>query len=223
MPNGPVVRAPQLEGSKPRHLMNQIDREGLGPWILKYRQEHPNEGYRKISEAILKEFQIHISFRVIGFYLESFTDPVTGAFINLDIVDKLPNIATLRGKGMATSIQEVLAESEVGDVEVLEALTNQGLEWFKREELPIPLRLKVAKELRETIKLKMELAGVVKPSTGGNTTNNNLNISADEFTKLMTANPEAVSVLRDLLYMANKVNESPTIDVPLVVGNDECE
>ena len=208
MPNGPMVRGvPQLEGSKDPYKMNKIDREGLGPWIVNYKIANPTHGYRKISDAILAEFQIHVAWREIGNYLTPFRDPITGEMCNLDLLPKLPDRCRFNTTALALNIKEILEESEISDVETLETLTYQGLEWFKNPDLPIPLKLKVAKELRETIKLKMELGGISKPNAP--VTNNNLIVNSSDIAKMLEEKPEALSVLRDLLYLANRSEPQP--------------
>lgn len=205
MPNGKHVRGvPQLEGVKPRHLMNKIDRNGLGPWIVNFKKDNPTLGWQKISDALLAETGIHVAWREIGNYLSYFKDPITGEMCNLDILPKLPDRYRFNPVAIAQTLKEVLEESEISDAETLETMTYQGLAWFKDERLPIPLRLKVAKELRETIRLKLELAGIAKPAP--TTVNNNLNVSSTDLAKLMESNPAAVSVIRDLIYMAGQMD-----------------
>lgn len=196
MPNGPMKFAPQLEGSKPRVNMNCIDREGLGPEVLRLGRQ--GLSCRKISDEIQAKYNIFIAYRNISFYLETFRDPITGTIVP---EDKLPAIPDRQARQIARTIHEMLEEEQVNDVTILETLAHTEMNWFKDPDNPVPLKLKVAKELRETIKLKLELGGIVKPAP--TVQNNNLYINQVDLEKFMMEKPETVAMLRELLYLAS--------------------
>jgi hypothetical protein len=219
VPNGQKKWSPQIAGSKPIANMNAIDREGLGPYVLEKARE--NLSCRRISEAIQEEYKIFIGFRSIGFYIETFRDPATGKIIE---DSKLPDIPDrLNPAHMARNIHEMLQESEIDDVTALEEIAHSAMGWFRDPGIPTPLKLKVAKELRETIKLKLEIGGVVKPQAP--TTNNTLVMGADAMEKMLIKHPEMIPFMREFIYMASgraDVPEKPAEDGPVIdIGNGE--
>lgn len=198
MPNGErvVEHRPQIAGVKPKYRMNLIDQEGLGPWILD--QARKGGSARKISDAVLTTYKIYIGYREIAKYCEAFRDHVTGEIIPEEKLPKIPD--RHKPKAIANNIHEILEASQVNDLNALEVLANEEMRFFNDDEIPIGLKLKVAKELRETIKLKLEMGGVVKPPS---TVNNTMIIDQGLIEQKMKENPEMVAMFREFLYMAS--------------------
>lgn len=187
-------------------MMNMIDREGLGPWILERARK--GNSAREISDGVLSAYNLYIGFREIAKYCEAFRDPNTGQIVP---EDKLPDIPNRHmPSAIAQNIHDILEESQVNDISALEVLANEEMRWFRDDDITIALRLKVAKELRETIKLKLEMGGVVKPAT---TVNNTMIVDHKLLEKKMSENPEMVAMVRELLYMASGQMEGEIIDV----------
>jgi len=193
--------------------MNIIDQHGLGRTVLALARDEKLSSF-KITQRILQDYKVFIGERSIRHYLKTFQDPNTGKYVP---DEKFPDVPDWDVR-TAQDVHAMLEERQINDVNILEVLSDQAMAWFYDPDIPINMKLRIIKELRDTIRLKLELGGLVKPTAPASQTNNFI-MGKEAIEKLLVDKPESIGVIRDLLYLMTAEKATQVIDITPASGD----
>lgn len=115
---------------------NKIDQHGLSEVVLGLATTMTS---RQISEKLQQEYGVDVSHVAVARYIK--------------------DIRQERAEQTKALVQEKIKATVPRDLDILDELIAQELEWFKGGDMEIIDKLSVAKELRQTIDTKLKYSG----------------------------------------------------------------
>lgn len=115
---------------------NKIDQHGLSEVVLGLATTMTS---RQISEKLKQEYGVDVSHVAVARYIK--------------------DIRQERAEQTKALVQDKIKATVPRDLDILDELIAQELEWFKGGDMEIIDKLSVAKELRQTIDTKLKYSG----------------------------------------------------------------